>query len=271
MTESLHALSGAYVVDALDDHERATFEQHLPGCRDCQAEMASLREAAAVLADASAMAPPAHLRASVLAQISTVRPLPPLFPSQDEIHELASQENAARDAGATQETDDDAPLAPVVTLHRRRRIVAFVAAAAAVVAIGAGTVYQPWHDDTPPVATISPVDEVLTAPDAQKVSSSFSDGSRADVYRSPSKGQAAIVTHGMAAPPAGKVYELWLRNAAGRMNPAGLMTDAGDHKVLLRGNANGATAVGITVEPAGGSDQPTTTPIAMFELNKGTA
>lgn len=270
MTESLHALSGAYVVDALDDHERATFEQHLPGCRDCQDEVASLREAAAVLADASALTPPTHLRASVLAQISTVRPLPPLFPSQDEVHELASQENAARDAAAHDDADD-APLAPVVTLRPRRRMAALVAAAAAVVVVGAGTVYQPWHQDNPPVLSISAVDEVLTAPDAQKVSNSFSDGSRADVYRSPSKGQAAIVTHSMAAPPSGKVYELWLRNAAGRMNPAGLMTSAGDNKMLLTGNANGATAVGITVEPAGGSDQPTTTPIAMFELNKGTA
>ncbi len=27
--ESLHALSGAYAVDALDDTERAAFEQHL--------------------------------------------------------------------------------------------------------------------------------------------------------------------------------------------------------------------------------------------------
>lgn len=269
MTESLHALSGAYVVDALDDHERATFEQHLPGCLDCQAEVASLREAAAVLADASALTPPAHLRASVLAQISTVRPLPPLFPSTDEVHELASKENAARDRAAR--ADDDAPLAPVVTLRPRRRVAALVAAAAAVVAVGAGTVYQPWQDKNPPVAVISPVDEVLTAQDAQKVSTSFSDGSRADVYRSPSKRRAAIVTHGMASPPAGKVYELWLRNADGRMNPAGLMTNAGDHKMLLTGNANGATAVGITVEPEGGSDTPTTTPIAMIELNKGSA
>ena len=42
MTESLHALSGAYVVDALDDDERELFEKHLPGCRDCQAEVATM-------------------------------------------------------------------------------------------------------------------------------------------------------------------------------------------------------------------------------------
>ena len=77
MKESLHALSGAYVVDALDDEEREAFEQHLPRCLDCQAEVASLREAAAMLADDVAMTPPDSLRTSVLAGISTIRPLPP--------------------------------------------------------------------------------------------------------------------------------------------------------------------------------------------------
>ena len=62
MTESLHALSGAYVVDALDDEERATFERHLPGCLDCQREVASLREATALLADDAALTPPPAMR-----------------------------------------------------------------------------------------------------------------------------------------------------------------------------------------------------------------
>ena len=68
--ESLHGLSGAYVVDALDDEERAAFERHLPRCLDCQAEVASLREAAALMADESAITPPASLRSSVLSGIS---------------------------------------------------------------------------------------------------------------------------------------------------------------------------------------------------------
>ena len=70
--ESVHALSGAYVVDALDDDERRLFEQHLPECVDCQHEVASLREAAALMADDAALTPPPSLRDSVLAGISTV-------------------------------------------------------------------------------------------------------------------------------------------------------------------------------------------------------
>ena len=65
-----------------------------------------------------------------------------------------------------------------------------------------------------------------------------------------------LLTQEMAAPPAGKAYELWLRDDAGTMNPAGLMTTAGDHKLLLEGDAAEATGVGITVEPEQGSEQP---------------
>ena len=42
----VHSLTGAYAVDALDDLERARFEQHLATCADCVAEIgrASCRE-----------------------------------------------------------------------------------------------------------------------------------------------------------------------------------------------------------------------------------
>ncbi len=76
----IHALSGAYAVDALDDIERASFERHLGGCATCRAEVASLRETAAALGDDVALAPPPELRAAVLDGITRVRPLPPVVP-----------------------------------------------------------------------------------------------------------------------------------------------------------------------------------------------
>ncbi len=39
MTDDIHALSGAYAVDALDELERVQFEQHLAGCSACRAEV----------------------------------------------------------------------------------------------------------------------------------------------------------------------------------------------------------------------------------------
>jgi anti-sigma-K factor RskA len=257
VTESLHALSGAYVVDALDDDERAAFERHLPGCVDCQREVASLREATALLADDAAIAPPLALRDSVLAGIKTIRPLPP--------------EKSGQPAADREETSP--AIAKVLPLRpRRRRIATMVAAAAAVVAIVGGAVYQPWQDENPPGQTVTATDRVMNAADVQKVSTSFKDGSSATVYRSRSEGRAVLLTQDMAAPPAGKAYEAWLQDEAGEMRPAGLMKGPnGNHKLLLEGDAAKATGVGITVEPDSGSKQPTTAPIALLELNKADA
>ncbi len=244
--ESVHALSGAYVVDALDDEERKTFERHLPGCLDCQEEVASLREAAVTMADAVAVEPPASLRASLLAEISTVRQLPPETKPAD----------AGRSTGAT-----------VLPFRSRRfRLASLAAAAAVAAAVTVGIAWQPWSQQE--TTQLTAADQVLSAGDAQKVSIDFKDGSTASVYRSVSKGRAVILTTDMAAPPEGKVYEIWFRTPDGEMVPAGLMPKAPDNKVLLEGNAARATGVGITIEPEGGSKQPTSDPIAMFELDE---
>ena len=55
----------------------------------------------------------------------------------------------------------------------------------------------------------------------------------------------------------GKTYQLWLQNPAGQMVDAGLLSGSGRREVVLRGDASDATAAGITVEPAGGSETPT--------------
>ena len=77
----IHKLTGAYAMDALDELERARFEQHLAQCDDCRAEVAELRETAALLSETVAVPPPASLRDSVLAGISQVRPLAPEVPA----------------------------------------------------------------------------------------------------------------------------------------------------------------------------------------------
>ena len=260
MTGSLHALSGAYAVDALDDAERAAFERHLAQCSDCQQEVASLREATALMADDAVMTPPPGLRDSVLAGIKNIRPIPPQTDS-------APPTDSAPEAAA----EDDADLAPVLPMRpRRRRIAGLVAAAAAILAVAGGVVLQPWQDD-PGVNQMSPADQVLAAEDVKHVSIDFDDGSRATVFHSPKQGRAVLVTDNMAAPPKGKAFELWLQDDAGAMVPAGLMKKPGDNKVLLKGDAAKATGVGITVEPEGGSEEPTTEPIALFEFDEAKA
>ena len=257
MTDSLHALSGAYVVDALDDAERAAFERHLAQCPDCQQEVASLREATALMADDAALTPPPGLRDSVLSGIKNIRPIPP---------------EAAGPAETGSSDDGDTAVAPVLPMRpRRRRIAALVAVAAAILAIAGGVVFQPWQDDSSRQGRISAADQVLAASDVKHVSIDFDDGSKATVFHSPSERRAVLVTDDMAAPPPGKAFELWLQDESGAMTPAGLMKNPGDNKVLLKGDAAEATGVGITVEPEGGSKQPTSEPIALFELEKGEA
>jgi anti-sigma-K factor RskA len=249
VNESLHALSGAYVVDALDDDERELFEKHLSGCLDCQREVASLREAAALMADDAALDPPPALRDSVLAGIKNIRPLPPESPEV-----RPDTERTGR----------------VIPLRRRRFRMATMAAAAAILAaVGTGVMWNATQEDTS--TTLSAADRVLGATDAKRVSIKFDDGSSATVVRSVSEGRAVVLTRDMAAPPEGKAFELWLQDESGAMAPAGLMKTAGDHKVLLDGDASEATGVGITVEPEEGSEQPTTDPIALFELDKAQA
>lgn len=254
----IHALSGAYAVDALSDEERAGFEEHLEACPSCREEVDSLREAAALLPATTATTPSPAVRAAVLASIAQVRPLPPLVAHGPET-----------DGGRASATGT------VVPLRRRRFRTALVAAAAAViVAGGVGVGISQLGDDTDGTSQeaapeTGDVEQVLTASDVQVVeaSTTLPEGTHASVHWSPSLGRAVLVTDGMPAAPDGKLYELWYQNAAGDMVRAGLMPEGEDNTVLLEGDGSDAKAVGITVEPAPhGSDEPSSDPVAFFAL-----
>ncbi|MBM0123925.1 anti-sigma factor [Pimelobacter simplex] len=248
----VHALSGAYAVDALDDAERARFEAHLAQCAECRDEVDGLREAAAVLGGAEAIEPPAALRDRVLEEITQIRPLPPQStpaPGGAPV-ELAAARRRLR------------PLRSGRTGH-----LLLVAAVLVLVAAAGGLLLRPWADDSPREPGLTAAERVLAAADATSVDKRFPDGSTATVVISRSEGRAVIRTTDMAPAPDGKVYELWLQTPAGEMERAGLMPDLRDATVLLEGDASRATGVGITVEPDGGSDQPTSQPIAFFTLD----
>ena len=75
-----------------------------------------------------------------------------------------------------------------------------------------------------------------------------------------------MLTSDLASAPAGKVYQLWLQDKDGHFTSAGLITGSGDQAVVLQGDAADAQAAGITIEPAGGSQQPTSKPIAFYSF-----
>jgi anti-sigma-K factor RskA len=231
----IHALSGAYAVDALDDLERAGFERHLAECATCRAEVADLREAAAALGDDIATIPPPGLRSAVLDAVSRVRPIPPVV--------------------------RDADRKNVVPLGRRWLPALVAAVVLALVGVGAA-VWQPWRDEAS--TTLTAADRVLADPQAQRITQELANGATATVVRSPKEHRAVLVTQDMPAPPEGKVYQLWLQTPAEDMVSAGLMP-AGRATALLTGDADEAIGVGLSVEPEGGSPQPTEV-LALFDL-----
>jgi anti-sigma-K factor RskA len=231
----IHALSGAYAVDALDGDERAQFEQHLAECAECRSEVDSLREAAALLAETTTTPPPAGLRDKVLSGITTVRPLPP-----------------------------EPAVAPVVSLEsrRRRRTTAWIAAAAAVVAIGGGgVVWQQTHDEPP-----DQFSTIAEAPDAHTYKVQIGDATASVVVSRKSNG-AYIVTQAMPAPPEGKEYVLWLQHGS-MMTQAGVMPEGPDNEVLLSGDAATADGAAISIEDAGTQPtQPSDEVVAQFAFD----
>ncbi|MGW1635253.1 anti-sigma factor [Streptomyces lavendulae] len=107
---------------------------------------------------------------------------------------------------------------------------------------------------------------VLSAPDARLASGRIPDGGTGTVVLSRERDRAVFVPSGMAAPPAGRVYQLWFAGPGG-MRPAGLMDPARPGApALLAGPVGAATGIGVTVEPEGGSAAPTTAPLVLLAL-----
>jgi len=233
----IHALSGAYAVDALDDHERTEFEEHLAVCAECRAEVASFRETGALMAETEAVDPPASLRDSVLSGISQIRPIPP------ETTALPERTEPTRDV-------------------RRRMLPPLLAAAAAVVLLAAGVLtWHPWQGDRADLAT-----QILNAPDAMRVTEKLPGGTgELTLVRSASLKRAVMIGDHVPAAGSGKTYQMWYQQPGQPMVSAGLMPDA-DEPTVLSGDAATAVAAAVSVEPAGGSHEPTTEPIALFPL-----
>jgi anti-sigma-K factor RskA len=73
-------------------------------------------------------------------------------------------------------------------------------------------------------------------------------------------GKATISVSGLASAPHGKTYEAWVIPAGHAARPAGLFSGS-TNAVHLSGTVPQHAVVAVTLEPAGGSKKPTTTPI----------
>ncbi|MEL5957418.1 anti-sigma factor [Streptomyces sp. CLV115] len=240
----LHGLTGAYALHALDDDERVAFELHMAGCEACDQEVAEFTATAARLVPASGVRTPSVMREQVLRRIVTVRQVAPGSVPLD---------RARRG----------------VRSGRGRVRWALAASVAAAVLFGGAAVwqYERARDARVQAAqvqrNVEDVAGVLTASDAKSRSVPVAGGGGTLVV-STGRDRAVFVASRMAAPPRGKVYQLWFSDG-GKMRPAGLMSpDRSSQAVLMEGAVDDATGIGITVEPAGGSRQPTTPPLVVL-------
>ena len=226
--DSVHELTAAYALHALDERDVAAYEAHLAQCPDCRAELASFQETAGSLAyGAPAADPPDALRDRIL---STAR---------------AERENVV-------------PFAP------RRRATAVFASAAAIAATVA-VILGVWA-----VSLSSSLDDERTAraADAEALAIMAQPGATAHAVEGGSGylvvapgGDAALVLSDLEAAPEGKTYEAWVSPDGKAMEAAGTFQGGGDTTAFRLSQAvpeNGLVAV--TLEDAGGSDQPTGDP-----------
>ena len=247
----LHTLTGVYALDAVHGAERDLFEHHLRRCRPCGNEVRGLAETATELAMAAALPPPARVKERVLAAATVTRQIPPVVdrPSR---------------------TIRWMPRTPRRAFRRSwtPRLAAAVAVVAVAVAVVLGAVgLRTRHELDSARAQNEAIAAVLAAPDARIMTRATTDGGTATVVASRVEGKLVFTTAGLPRLPASKVYELWLMGPP-QTRPAGLLPASASGRtapVLASGLAAG-DSVGVTVEPAGGTSRPTTSPIVVMSL-----
>jgi anti-sigma-K factor RskA len=218
---SIHELTAAYALDALDAEEAREYEQHLAGCDRCREELADLSEGTTALAFAvDAPSPPSALRKRILDQ-------------------------------ARSERTNVVPLRPRWT--RSAKIATAIAAAAAVVlAISSGSLLRSLDSERSAREAADRAVAVLSDPDAQRVSLQGADGLLVTGMRG-----SALVIRDLDAAPSGKTYEAWVIDG-GKPVPAGTFEGGSDTTVHRLDEAvPPGSQVAVTVERDGGVDAPT--------------
>jgi len=284
--DELHLLTGAYALNALDESERAAVENYLAQSEEARTEVTELSNTAMMLGLASPpVTPSPEFKANLMALISAtpqlgseqashaetdaaVTPLvavPPLLtvaadavPTNE--HQASIREIAA---GTTRSAETRAH-----ARWYRRPMTMLVAAAAAVALFAGGTVVgQQFTDATyqDAMAQAANLAELTAAPDVERSESSVSGGGTATLVWSESLQRSAMMFDALPELTGDRVYQLWYIGESGAVGAGTFSASAEQDWRILEGSIGEASAVGVTVEPKGGSEQPTTTPIVVIE------
>jgi anti-sigma-K factor RskA len=213
----------AYLLGSLDDDERVAVEQHLEDCDSCREELRWLQPAIDLLPEAVAQVePPPQLRERLLAEVGSE----------------AAPEPAAQDKKGRRESERRGflrgfMLRPATGLAA----LALVAAAIAGYALNDGT--------------------GSSGPGTTTIRNQGPGELQAALDRSGDSGTLQLT--GLRQAPSAHVYQAWVQERGGKVDPVSLF-DArhnGTASVSLDHKLGGVDAVMVTVEPRGGSHQPT--------------
>jgi anti-sigma-K factor RskA len=253
-------LAAAWALDALDDDEREAYERRLSSHPEERADADTLRETASRLGAAAAVEPPARLRTSILDAIAAT-PQEPRSPRETPARPVA-QPTGGRvlnlDTARTKRSEN----------RRPARWSVLVAAAGIVVAAAGVGVGISARSDRPPAvsaeqAARQEVADLLTTPGAVVSTVAASDGGTATLVRA--DGRLGVLTTGLPTVGDGRGYQLWLATGDDIASAGMLSVGSGGSSATVV-DAGTSDGVGISVEPAAGSRQPTTTPIVFTAL-----
>ena len=223
--DTIHSLTAAYALDALDDEDERAFEEHLRGCDRCREELAELTEAAGALAYAvEPQLPPPDLRARIVEQ-------------------------------ARRERSNVIPFRP-----RRLPVIVTgsVAAVAAAVAVALGLWANSLSDRLDEQRSAL---NVLADPNARSIDVAGAEG-RLVVSTT---GRAALVLSGVPRAPRGKTYEAWVIQRGEPRPSGIFDSDGGREVVALTRAVPDGAVVAVTLERDGGVEAPTGSPLFTAE------
>lgn len=258
----MSTLTGAYAVNALDEAEREEFEQHLAECAHCAQEVRELQATVAELAAEPATGPPDRLKQRVLDEVTRTPQDPPDHqePGPRERVTSLGRHRAQRSQRAGRPSTS--------------RLTAAAAAAAIVLAaaLGGVAIYsqqqltEAEQRAEQAQAVNAEMAEIMHAPDAA-VTSSAADGATATVVASREMGRTAFLGEDLPGVAEDETYQLWTIGPDGP--DSGGLLDRDEHGTIqpqVTDLPEQADQVAVTVEPAGGSEEPTTDPVMAMEL-----
>lgn len=242
-------LIGAYVLDAVGSAERDLVEAHLSECKECRSEVTELREAAVHLSAGHEVAPPTELRSRILGAIN----------APTSVTDAPSETAASR----TYTDSADSRREPTSSPRALTNKSVWGLAAAGLLAVGGWGIWQNVAGD------LSPIDEVIQASDAQTYTTQY-EGETVTVVSSSSVDRAVLRAGALPDLDEGQTYQAWWVGADENITSAGLISSdrsAAELEIALEGDPENVAAFALSVEPAGGSPQPTTDPVVIVPLS----